>query len=95
MQIKQQELMARKKIVANPVQMDAIRRSLAEKAKAKAARKAAKAAKKAAKKAKKEKKDKKRKKDATDSSDSDSGSESDRQAFSTLLARSRPFPVCI
>ena len=75
-QIKQQELMARKKIVANPVQMDAIKRSLMEKAQVKAARKAAKAeakaAKKAAKKAKKEKKAKKSQKAAASSSESDS-----------------------
>lgn len=77
-QIKQQELMARKKIVANPVQMDSIRRSLAEKAKAKAAKKAAKAEAKAAEKAaKKAKKDKKRKRAHVSESGS-SDSEDDR-----------------
>ena len=77
MQIKQQELASRKSIVANPVQMDAIKRQLLEKARARAAKKAAKAEAKAAKKAaKKAKKDKKRKRAAEESS-SDSDSDDD------------------
>lgn len=78
-QIKQQELMARKKIVANPVKMDAIKKKLQEKTAVKAARRAAKAEAKAAKKAaKKAKKDKKRKKaDPSSSSDSDSAASQD------------------
>jgi len=75
-QIKQQELTARKSIVANPVQMDAIKRQLLEKARARAAKKAAKAAKKAAKKARKDKKRKRPVKESSSDSDSEaSGAE--------------------
>ena len=60
MQIKQQEVLARKKIVSNPVQMDAIKKQIAEqqaaKAERKAAKKEAKAVKREAKAARKDKK---------------------------------------
>ncbi len=60
MQIKQQEVLARKKIVSNPVQMDAIKKQIAAKQAAKmerkAAKKEAKTARKEAKAARKEKK---------------------------------------
>lgn len=85
-QIKQQELIARKKIVSNPVQMDMIRKRLKEKAEAKAARKAAKATAKAARKAaKKAKKHEKARKDSSSDSESD---ESQEDRLACLSCRS-------
>ena len=71
--------MARKNIVANPVQMDAIKKKLQERAEAKAAKKAAKAEAKAAKKAAKKAKKEKKRKRVVESSSSDLDSEASEE----------------
>lgn len=75
--------MARKNLVANPVQMDAIRKAVQQKKQAKEDKKAAKKEAKLARKAsKKARKDKKRKRNDSDADDTESSeSEPARQVF--------------